>query len=405
MRKFIGYVVLLGIMAVPLAMKLLGAPNGPTVNVEAAQDRALKATILASGSIDYDAKVQLSPEIIGRVTRVLVKEGDHVEAGQMVLMIDDKTLKAQVAQSEAELRIKRIAIDQQAASLSIRARQNARLRELVNRGFATPSNFDDQKYAYDVTFLQLRLSRESFDQARAALQQVREQLTKSVVKAPMSGIVTAINIKAGETAVPSTVGIAGSSLMTIADPDTLMAEINIDEADVASVRPGQSVRLSVLAYPMEDVHGVIRSIQISPRQSAGLATGSGSQARLYPAKVSIAHRSGMTMRPGMSCRAEIAVSSKSKALAVPIQAVLNDDDGTTTTSGPSSKAQGGSYVIVAEGGRARRRPVRTGLSDDNYQEIDFGLKRGDRVVVGPAKQLRFLRDGETIVESAEKTAT
>lgn len=405
MKKYIGLVVIAALLLIPLAMRLAGGDHRVSVDLGTVQAHTIQATILASGTIGYDSQVSLSPEVIGRVTAVFVKEGDAVRVGQPLLTIDDRTLRAQLAEGEAQLRVQRLTIEQQEANLVIRDRQLRRMKELLARGFTPQSTYDDQSYAQKSADVQLRLSRENYQQASAALQQVREQLNKTVVRAPMSGTVIAVNIKAGETAVPSTIGIAGSSLMTIADTGTLMAELNVDEADVASVTAGQSVQLRVLAYPDITVGGTIMRVPLSPKQGNTGSPSTEGQARTYTVKTNIRVISGTLLRPGMSCRGEITTVTHSAVLTVPVQAVLRSDGEDTKSGQRDAKDDGGkSYVFVAESGRAVKRAVRTGLSDDLSEEVTSGLRAGELVIVGPAKELRVLRDGDLISSKTPATS-
>ena len=398
MKKYIGIGVLAALLLVPLLIRFSAEDRGVKVTVAAVDKRTVQATILASGTIGYDSKVSLSPEVIGQVTAVLVKEGDAVQKGQPLLKIDDRTLRAQLAEGEARLRVQRLTIEQQAANLTVRDRQLGRVKELLNRGFAPRASYDDQKYSQKAADVQLRLSREGFVQESAALQQIREQLNKTIVRAPMSGTVIAVNIKAGETAVPSAIGIAGSSLMTIADTGTLIAELNVDEADIASVSSGQSAQLHVLAYPDIIVPGRIVRVPISPKQANLTLSAAENQARAYIVKTAIQDRPGVALRPGMSCRAEINTLTRKAVLTGPVEAVLRQDSDNTVKPVRQSANHDAekTYVFIAAEGKVQKRFIQTGLSDDVHQEVERGIRAGEYVVVGPAKELRVLRSGDRI---------
>jgi HlyD family secretion protein len=405
-KHYVGIVALFAILGVPVASKIFGSAEARIVQIDTARERVVRASTLASGSLSYAEQAQLSPELIGKVLQVLVKEGDQVGAGQAVLLIDDRTLRAEVAQQEAAVRMQNLKIQQQAAALAHRERQYARAQTLAESGFVTRTSFDDAQYAVQLAQLQLNESRESLDQGIAGLHQAREQLSKTVVRAPAAGTVIAVNIKVGETAVPSSIGIAGSSLLTIANTDTLLADVNVDESDIAGIRIGQQVEIRAAAFPDLIMRGEIETIPISPKRDAlaGAAMGS-SQARSYTVKVRLQPTSGIVLRPGMSCRAEIFSSTVPRAMTVPIQAVLSaepDEESDRSARAKSADLAAEHHVFVLRDGHAYKRSVKLGVSDDSVQEIVSGLKRGERVVIGPYKDLRYLLEGEAVTAGAER---
>lgn len=405
MRKFIGlallFVMLVGAVAVPAMQKR----GGRDVEIGAVERRQIKSSVISSGVLNFEDQVQLSPEVIGTVVSVNVKEGDFVTAGDLLLRIDDRTLRSQVDEQEAVVRMQRLNLSQSGVAAELRQQQFARIENLAKSGFATRAVYEEVDSGLSASRLETKASAERLFQAQAALQLAKRQLAKTAVRSPASGTVVAVNIKTGETAVPSSIGIAGSSLMTIANVDSLIAEVNVGEADIAAVRPGQEVSITAAAYPDRPLKGVIRSLAISPRrESASLGLGGGSQARTYTVKVEISRPQGMALRPGMSCRAEIFTKQVNRSIAVPIQAVLSTADDKTEFDQKEARKRGGEhYVFAVNGSRVVRRVVKLGVSDDSYQEIVSGLKPGDRVVVGPYRELKFLRDGDSIRTKARQS--
>ena len=257
---------------------------------------------------------------------------------------------------------------------------------------------DDARYAVELARVDLRNSKESLQQAEAVLNQSRELLGKTSIRAPISGTVTALDIKVGETAVASQVGIAGSSLMTIANVATIMTEVNVDEADIARVRIGQEVSIHTAAFPDTELKGTVQTIPLSLKRDLTAQSGA-SQAKNYSVKVRLVDTKELALRPGMTCRAEIYTASSGKALAAPLQAVLsNNDEKTEVVKG--KKEQGTvkteNYLFVSKDGVAEKRIVKIGLSDDSLQEILSGVQAGEVIIVGPYKVLRHLNAGDRI---------
>lgn len=182
--------------------------------------------------------------------------------------------------------------------------------------------------------------------------------------------------------------------MTIADPDSLMTEVNVDEADIARIQLGQSVAVYAAAFPDIALEGEVESIPLSPRSTAPGAASS-SLARSYSVKVRLRDTGDLALRPGMTCRAEIYTDSGNEVLAVPVQAVLSNNEAGTRSGGGEPPAEE-FHLFVENDGRAQRRVVKVGASDDSYQEIRDGLSPGESVVIGPYKILRHLKDGEAL---------
>lgn len=397
-KRWIGVGAIVVVLALPFFFRG-GTGGAKQVEVEKVDSRAIRASILASGNLVFREQAQLSPEVIGKVRAVLVQEGDQVEKGQIVLQLDEQVYAAEVAQQEANVRQQRINIDRQTLNLETQQRQWNRSRELHQRKLLDDNSFDSARQAFELAGIDLRTSREGLLQAEAMLNQSRERLAKTEIRAPISGTVVALDIKVGETAVSSATGIAGSSLMTIANTDSLMTEINVDEADIARIRDGQEVAIYAAAFPDTPITGQVESIPLSPRS----VPGSTSLARDYTVKVQLTDTQSLDLRPGMTCRAEIFTDSATEALAVPVQAVFSNNDASTETAPGKGTVEIERFVFVDKDGKAERRVVQVGLSDDSYQEIKSGVQAGELVVIGPYKILRHLKDGEALEVQTKAT--
>lgn len=407
-RKWIGIAAIAAVLIIPVVLKLTSKGQTKEMEVEKVAPHEIRASILASGNLVYQEEAHLSPEVIGKVTQILVKEGDHVEAGQLVMLLDEKTYRAEVSQQEAAVRQQRTSIQHQQVNLENQEAQYRRKAELLDKKYIAPQQFDDARYAVDLAKIDLRTSRESLEQAQAVLSQSNERAAKTRIRAPISGTVTAVDIKVGETAVASQVGIAGSSLMTIANVDTIRTEVNVDEADIAKVKLGQDVEIHTAAFPDKPLKGKVLVIPLSPKRADAAAAGS-SLARNYSIKVSLENPDKLLLRPGMTCRAEIFTSVNNNSLSVPIQAVLGDEDEVAPKGkdkkGKAETVKPQNYVFVLDGDVARKHVIKTGISDDSYQEVVEGIKAGDQVVVGPYKLLRHLNDGDHIKIAANTNSS
>ena len=377
--------VIFAIVAVVIAIPLLQARltgSSVQVQVEALAPRSIQSSVLASGRLMHEEEAQLSTEEIGKVTAIYVKEGERVERNQLLLQIDDQRHRATVEQNEAMVRVQEIAIQRQELQVANLRTQWERMRELHTRDLIDDDSFVTATNNLEIAEVDLRSSRESLSQARAQLEQAEDRLSKTRAYSPINGIVTSLDIKVGETAVSSSTNIPGSSLMTIANPESIHTEVNVDEADIANVEVGQAARIFAIAYPDTPVEGMVDSIAVSAKVAEG------AQGLSFAVKIRLLNPEIITLRPGMSCRAEIFTATKDAVLAAPIQAILVEEN--------LAADRTERYVFVNRGGTARRTDVEVGLSDDTYQEITAGLSAGDEVVIGPNRVLRALEDGDGI---------
>lgn len=380
------------VVGVPVLRAVLGAGDAAAVQTEPLERRSIRSSVLASGHLAHAEEVQLTTEEIGRVTAIHVKEGDRVTRGQLLLQIDDETHRAAVEQAAAQVRLQEIAIERQRLTLENLRTQWERQSRLFERGLVDQDSFDLLTNELALAEVDLQSSRESLSQARAQLQQAEDRLRKTQAFSPMDGVVTSLDIEVGETAISSTTNIPGSTLMTIANPDSIHTEVNVDEADIANVEIGQKARVYAVAYPNQPVPGVIESIAMSAKVAEG------AQGLSFEVKIRLDPGGSITLRPGMSCRAEIFTTTKEGVLAVPIQAIQVDEDRTESRTEYS--------VFVNHGGTARKVQVDVGVSDDAYQEITSGLAEGDEIIVGPDRVLRTLGDGDAVsVEAARPPGT
>ncbi|WP_332877822.1 efflux RND transporter periplasmic adaptor subunit [Massilia sp. S19_KUP03_FR1] len=408
-KKYLLWVGLALLFSVPVILKFTRAEPARAVDVEQIAYRDIKLSVLASGHLLYEEQVLLSPEVIGKVSTIFVKEGQQVSKGEVLLHLDDQSYRAEVAQQEAAVRQQRISIEQQQLNVANQESQYKRKVELHRMKMIADSVIDDARFAVDGARIELRNSRSRLEQAEAILRQSNERLAKTTVRAPIGGTITALEIKVGETAVASQVGIAGSSLMTIANTATMMTEVNVDEADIAKIAVGQEVAIHTAAYPDMQLKGAVAIIPLSPKQATGAAQSGASLARTYNVKVKLADTHGLSLRPGMTCRAEIFTASSGKSLALPLQAVLSNNDETTDVArkkGSRDKVQvkTESWVFINNGGKAEKRVVTVGVSDDSQQQILTGVKAGESVITGPYKILRHLKPGDR-VSAATPAAT
>ena len=382
-KKMVLVLLLVGtVVALPYINRSVFGTDAKVVNVSTLSQRVISPSILASGFLAHEEEVMLSSEVIGKVSELFVEEGDTVTAGQLLLQVDDKNFIAGLEQSEAAERINTIDIERQEVRIENLSRQFERSRSLHERKMIGDNEFDNLKNQLDLARIDLKSSAERLTQARAQLDQVNDNLSKTKIVSPIEGVITSLDIKVGETAIASSTNIPGSSLMTIANPASIYTEVLVDEADVANIQIGQRTEIVAIAYPDQPMQGVVRYIantaKIAPSRQ-GLS---------FTVKIEITDAGDVTLRPGMSCRAEIFTRQDQEVVAVPIQALIFEED--------RSALRSEYFIFVNDGGIARKTKVEVGISDDEYQELMTTIDDSIEIVVGPDKELRHLLEGDRI---------
>lgn len=375
-------------IAVPLTVKRFSGKSGTPVDVIVAAEQEVKPSILASGTLAYKVEVNLTAEVTARVRSIAVQEGDTVQEGQLLLRLDPETYNAIIAREEASVRQNRINIDRQRAVVALRKQQYERSQKLATAKLIDQNRLDEDRNQFVVAEADLRSSEEALQRSLAVLSDAREQRSKTEIRAPISGRIVSLPIKAGEVAIPSTASLAGAQLMKIADVSAIQAEVKVDEADVAKITLGQRADVFAAAYPDTALVGKVERIALTPTVEG--------QGRSYKVTLAIDAPGDLQLRSGMSARAIIFLGDGRKQLSVPVEAVVTETPEKNVVK---------RFVWVDDGGKARKRAITTGLSDDRWEAIDSGIAVNDRVITGPAKTIRRLRDGDSVTERKSKPAS
>jgi len=399
--------IILGVVIALVALayfKSIGSSEALQINVTQAEIQDIKSSILASGTLIYKQQVQLRSEVIGQVSEVLIDEGDPVTKGQILMRLEPRTFTADVEQQAAYVRIQTIAIERQQKQLENISSQWQRNLNLYERKMIGDDAFELIDNQYALAKIDLRSREESLRQAQATLDKAQERLDKTVFRSPINGVATSVDIKVGETAISGTTNIAGSNLITVADPSSILVEVEVDEADIANIELNQRADIYAVAFPDTALSGVVQTIATSAKRTDRR------QGLSFTVKILLDASVDVAIRPGMSCRAEIYTNMKGDTVAVPIEAVVFEDENSDETnlnteqnsdslsisSGSESKSK--SIVFVMRDGQAVKREVELGISNDQLQEIISGVEVGDQVITGPARMLSKIKDGSAVRE-------
>ena len=382
-RKLLLILLLIaGVVALPFINRYFFGVDAKEVTVSTVAQRVISPSILASGFLAHEEEVMLSSEVIGKVAKIFIEEGERVKAGQFVLQVDDRNFLAGLEQSEASVRLNTIDIERQGVRIENLERQFERTRSMYERDLVGEEEFETMRNQLDLGRIDLKSSRERLAQVQAQLEQVNDQLSKTRIVSPIDGVITSLDIKVGETAIASSTNIPGSSLMTIANPLSIYTEVLVDEADVANLAIGQRAEIVAIAYPDEPIQGVVRYIANTAKIELGR------QGLTFTVEIEILDAGNVVLRPGMSCRAEIFTAQDQAVAAVPIQALIFEED--------RSQLLSEYFIFVNDDGVARKTPVSVGASDDEFQELTSGIDDEVEIVVGPDRELRHLLDGDRL---------
>ena len=371
--------------------KKTGKSQTLEVKIQQVEAENIKRSILASGTLVYKKQVQLRSEVIGQVSEMLIEEGEEVTKGQVLMRLEPRTFRADVEQQAAFVRIQKIAIERQQKKIENLKSQWQRKHDLFKRKILDRDAYELIDNQFELAKIDLRSRQESLLQAEATLDKAQERLDKTVFRSPINGIATSVDIKQGETAISGTTNISGSNLITLADPSSILIEVQVDEADIANILVGQQADIFAVAFPDDALKGEVQSIATTAKRAQGR------QGLSFKVKILLSDSNAVAVRPGMSCRAEIYTQSKNKTIAVPSESVIfakqenkgEDDE-------EDSREDNFNHVFVFVDGKAVKRRVELGISNDRLQEVSSGIKIGDKVITGPARALGKLKDAQSV---------
>ena len=375
--------------------------KGTRVHVEAASRQELGQIVKASGEIDPRVKVNISAHVIGKIEHLYVKEGDRIEKGQPFLQLEKEAFIAERDRWAAQLRRSQTEVQQSQVSLTDARLKLDRAKKLSEEGIITREQLEAAQLAETSAELRLQDAREAVEQTEANLVKARDDLGKTTIYAPLSGRVVVLNAEEGEVVVSGTMNNAASVIGTIADLSEILAKVDVDETEIVEVRPGQPAKVRVDALRNREYHGHVVEIG-----SSGFSKPAQPDVTFFHVEILLDDPSD-DLRPGMSLRAEIETRPPASTLVIPIQAVVQREPQLEDKPEAKAKVKGGddeiSVVFVVEKGKVRQQSVSTGVSDETHVEILEGLKPGDKVVTGPYRSLRDLKDGDAVrITTAEE---
>lgn len=373
------------------------------VTTEKVVKRTITQSVTATGKINPEFRVVITPEVTGEIIALPVKEGDRVKKGDLLIRIKGDQYQAQKERLEATLLSAEANLKIREAELTRVTSDFNRVKELHSKGLSSDVELEISQSNYLTTKAAYESAQASVLQSKASLKEVMDQLYKTTILSPMDGTVTQLNVEIGERVLGS--GFTqGTNIMTISDLNNIEAVVDVDENDVVLVSLGDTARIKVDAFGDRVFKGLVTQIGNSAKTS-----GFGTQQEVvnFEVKIKLIEPDG-SLRPGMSCNAEIETETVTDVLSVPIQSVTARTD----TKPKEQQSNDGDEAIVerrtrfekpkeivfiVKDGTAKSVEVVTGISDDNYIEIKSGLEGDEDVVAGSYRAIsRELNDGSKV---------
>src|SRR2546421_9566981 len=425
-KVFLGVGV--GTLVVILIMVSASAKRekGIEVRFETVGRRDLVAAVTASGKIQPKKKVDVSADITGRITRIAVREGDFVQKGQFLLQIDPTVYEANLQRASAAMSSAQAGAVQARATRDQSQRALQRTKELreQNPNLISPEQAEQAQTAFDIADANLTASQHLVDQSRAGLQEARDQMAKTHLVAPMPGRVTRLAVEEGEVAVPGTFSRETDLLLTISDLSVIQVKVQVDETDVVRLHMGDSVDVTIDAFPDTTFIGRVTKVSDSAiLTAASAAAGQNDRAADYEVEITLANPPA-EVRPDLSATARIVTDTRKQALAIPIMPLtvrentpVSTERRSASTSPPSAQAatpadtskrtkkKEAEGVVIVQNGDATVRRVKVGIAGEENFEVVEGVRQGDTIVAGPYQAVRDLKEGARVRASRESSDT
>lgn len=395
---------------------------GPIVEVKTVEKGDLTRTISAPGTVKPKTEANITSRVSATIIRLPFEEGDTVKVGDVLVELDSKEVKAELAAAEARLLAQRASLKsaeaslaaEEAAILGTKASLDKALadwerqQELFGSGDISKAELDvyratldEQRASYEARLAGLKGSEANVEAARAAVLQseadvarAKENVEYTIIRSPMNGVITRVDAKVGEVAL-GTITNAGSVIMIIADLSEMLVEARLSERDVARAKEGMGAKVYINGFPDRTFRGTLRRVSIQSQRGEDGAT-------FFEAEIVLHLDGDRSMFAGLTANVDIEVENLEEVVVVPSQAVLDKrvedlPEKVRSTSQVVDKDRTfASVVFVLDDRKVVMRPVRVAASSLTSTAISEGLEPGEKVVVGPYRALRELEDAKTV---------
>jgi len=412
----------------------IGRDDTISVTFAEARPRTIVERVTASGTIQPEMEVKISPEVPGEIVELNVEEGDSVAVDELLARIRPDNFESIVSRSLATLNQQRANLAQSKARVvSAEAQfEQSRLayernKSLYEQGVISDADFETAESNFQVSEQEVESARQNVEAARFAVQsaqasveEARENLSLTMIYAPVGGTVSKLSVEQGERVV-GTSQMAGTEMMRIADLGRMEARVDVNENDIIRVNLGDTAIVDVDAYSYADqeFRGVVTSIASTANENVNPEAVTEFEVRIRLLNESyqelLEEKGPYPFRPGMTASVDIITQKKENTLSVPLASVTTraperEEKEEGEESGEETSEEGFGeedeleevVFVVGEDNVAKRVTVKTGISDYENIEILEGLKQGEQVVGGPYIAIsQQLKDGSTVKKSEE----
>ena len=381
------------------------------ISVETTQpkQRGIIRTVQAPGEVEACAEVDISSEVVAKILELPVEEGDWVEKDQLLCRLDDADYRARLLSAEANVSKLKALITQAEADLEKAERDYNRQKEFIESDLTSEVELANYRTLLIGAQATLEMRRQELVAAEAALQSAREDLQKTVIRAPLSGVVAQLFAEQGEVVITGTMNNPGTRVMVISDLSKMQVRCRVDEADAALVESDQSARIYLQSDTRKSIPGSV--LRVGTKGTKQL----GRDVVTFETLVLISGED-QRVKPGMTANVDIEVARDDQALTIPVEAVVyrkrrdlpenilteyDRDQARLEQTDLQHQAEYIRLVFCVEDGKAHPQLVETGINDATGVQIVKGITANDTVVIGPYRSLDQLKDGSP-VKLAEK---
>lgn len=346
-------------------------PDPIPVSVVTVERGRVEATITNSraGTVKARQRAKLSPEIGGRVAKILYRKGDHVRAGDVLLRLQDDSQQAAVQMAERELAVVQVKRERACLEAARAEREFLRHQQLKERDLISTDLLDKYENLAQITQVSCKQTQAEISRARSAIIETKAELEKTVLRAPFNGVVADLDIEVGEWTTPSPPALPIPPVLDLIDPSSIYISAPMDEVDSAKIKLGQPVRITLDPFPGQQYEGHVRHI-------APFVLDVEEQNRTVEIEVELVDQAfASTLLPGTSADVEVILSVKNQVLRIPPSTLFEDNK-----------------AFVVERGMLSTRTVDIGMRNWDFVEVLGGLSEGDHVVTS--------LDQEELVEGA-----
>lgn len=393
-KKYIVLVLAL-VVGIAVVYKIFSTTDEATqVELATVDTINLVETVSGTGKIQPEIEIKITPEVSGEIINLPVKEGQVVNKGDLLVVINPNLYESNLDRMVAMLSTSKAGLEQAEAQLKETKASYARNKTLYDKGVISGSEWDQVVRSYEVAKANKNSAFYNVESSKAAVEEAKVNLLKTTIYAPSAGTISRVDVELGER-VLGTQQMAGTELLRVANLNSMEVEVNINENDIVKVKVGDETKINVDAFLKKEFKGIVTSIS----NSASNQTLSADQVTTFKVKIKILRESYEDLldgkledyspfRPGMTAAIDIVTHVKNKVVAIPISAVVMRSPSDTLAVDATNKAIQTSEalkeaVFVEANGIAQLRFVKTGIQDDKHIEIVQGLKKGDVIITGP----------------------